>query len=717
MSACSAPQLIPHLETTMTVQTPGSAALRTSRSWLAPEDRQAAQDVWRVYDRHFHALTEHIMSFAAGHPELGPLMASLPRAGLEERNRASRQRMQAVFAGDWAVHEDNLRKEGAAYAHSTLSFGAWCELLGAFQRRMLPLLMTELGGDKARLTAAVDLLLRFADRSLGVIGETYMETKQSLLAESERSKTTMQDRLAATELRNQAIKAESRQIQEANRLKSEFLANMSHELRTPLNAIIGFAELMHDGVVEPGSPQQTEFLNHILVSGRHLLQLINDVLDLAKVEAGRLEFHPERVDLRELVDEVMSILRTSAASRQVRLQASVESGLDDLQLDPARLKQVLYNYLSNALKFTPEGGRVTLRARAEEADRIHIEVQDTGIGIGAEDLNRLFVEFQQLDNALTKRQGGTGLGLALTRRLVEAQGGSVGVRSQVGQGSTFFVVLPRHTMSTRAAPKQPTLQAPPGAPVVLVVEDNPRDTEIIVRTLAEAGYGVELAGSGGQAIERARRRRFAAITLDLLLPDMSGIEALREIRDGDLNVDTPVVVVTVSAERKVMAGFAVQDVLPKPLDSTALIAALERSGVRPESPGTVLVLDDDLRALDLMQASLANLGYSAYVTSDGHQALARAREHLPVAVIVDLLMPGMNGFEFLEQFRELPSSRHVPVIVWTIKDLSASERATLRMSSQAVVPKSGGAALMEELRSFLPARPAVGPAARPEGKL
>jgi CheY-like chemotaxis protein len=180
------------------------------------------------------------------------------------------------------------------------------------------------------------------------------------------------------------------------------------------------------------------------------------------------------------------------------------------------------------------------------------------------------------------------------------------------------------------------------------------------------------------------------------------------VRRSGLNAETPVIVVTVSAERKVMAGFAVQDVLPKPLDSSALITALEHSGVTPEAGGTVLVLDDDSRALDLMAASLGNLGYRATCSTDGHEALEHARKQMPLAVIVDLLMPGMNGFEFLERFRELPQSRHVPVIVWTIKDLSASERATLRMSSQAVVPKSGSAALMEELSSFLPARPATG---------
>jgi PAS domain S-box-containing protein len=256
-------------------------------------------------------------------------------------------------------------------------------------------------------------------------------------------------RRAAEELRQHSVELEARnrRIEEASRLKSEFLANMSHELRTPLNAILGFAELLHDGVVDPTSPQHREFLGDILNSGQHLLQLINDVLDLAKVEAGRLELRPEPIDLPALVAEVCSILRTTAASRRITVEHQLDPGLIDLVLDPSRLKQVLYNYLSNALKFTHEGGRVTIRATAESDDRLRLEVEDDGIGIAPADLNRLFLDFQQLDGGSSKRHAGTGLGLALTRRLVEAQGGEVGVRSQPGLGSVFHAILPRHAVA------------------------------------------------------------------------------------------------------------------------------------------------------------------------------------------------------------------------------------------------------------------------------
>jgi PAS domain S-box-containing protein len=239
------------------------------------------------------------------------------------------------------------------------------------------------------------------------------------------------------------LQEQYRRAQAASRLKSEFLANMSHELRTPLNAIIGFTEMMYDGVVGQTSEAQHEYLGDILSSSRHLLQLINDVLDLARVEAGKMLFSPEEVDLERLVAEVRDSLRILIASKRIRFEAEIDPVVHGVLIDPARLKQVLYNYLSNALKFTSDEGRVTVRIRPERDDAFLIEVEDNGNGILPEDIGRLFVEFQQLDAGIAKKHQGTGLGLALTRRIVEAQGGSVGVRSIPGQGSTFFAALPR----------------------------------------------------------------------------------------------------------------------------------------------------------------------------------------------------------------------------------------------------------------------------------
>ncbi len=394
-----------------------------------------------------------------------------------------------------------------------------------------------------------------------------LETEEGVLVSSAIRDIT--DRKRAEEQRRRAL-------QEASRLKSEFLANMSHELRTPLNAIIGFAELLHDGKVGPVQPDQKEFLGDILGSSRHLLQLINDVLDLSKVEAGRLEFHAERVDVARLVGEVRDILRSIAAAKRIRIETQVDAGLGEVLIDPGKLKQVLYNYLSNALKFTPEDGRVFIRLGAEGADRFRLEVEDTGIGIKPEDMKRLYVEFQQLDASAAKKYPGTGLGLALTKRLVEAQGGRVEARSVPARGSTFSAVLPR-AASVAKAPDQSaaSITRDEGrGPAVLVVEDDPREREWLVATLSGAGYGVDAVATGAEAIERGRQRHYDAITLDLLLPDANGRDVLTALRAEGRNADTPVVVVTVVAENAALAGFNIQRILTKPVSDGELLAAL-----------------------------------------------------------------------------------------------------------------------------------------------
>jgi len=263
------------------------------------------------------------------------------------------------------------------------------------------------------------------------------------------------ERIALTERlqrQNAELEEQYRRSQEASRLKSEFLANMSHELRTPLNAVIGFAEMMHDGKIGPVSASQQEFLGDILTSSRHLLQLIAGVLDMAKVESGKMDFHHEPVDVKALAGEARDMLRDLAASKAIQVAIEIDPALDGVVADAGKLKQVLYNYLSNALKFTADGGRVWVRARRDGDDRFRIEVEDSGIGIAGEDLARLFVEFQQLDASAAKKYPGTGLGLALTKRIVEAQRGSVGVESTPGKGSVFFAVLPRRNGVAAVAP-------------------------------------------------------------------------------------------------------------------------------------------------------------------------------------------------------------------------------------------------------------------------
>ena len=339
-------------------------------------------------------------------------------------------------------------------------------------------------------------------------------------------------------------------------------------------------------------------------------------------------------------------------------------------IDPGKLKQVLYNFLSNALKFTPEGGSVTLRARVEGTEHFRLEVEDTGIGIRPEDIGRLFAEFQQLDASAAKEYAGTGLGLALTKRIVEAQGGRVGVTSVHGKGSVFHAVLPRQARAIGETPRAPRRVPRPGSPSLLVIEDDTRERAWLVETLTAAGYAVDVATTGAEAIELCAQRAFDGITLDLLLPDMGGWEVLKAIRGGGPNQSTPAVVVTVVIEKGVGAGYAIHDYLAKPVRAEELVASLHRAGLRPTTGRPVLVVDDDPQARRLLETMLRGLGYQTIEATGAEEGLLLAERETPAAVILDLYMPGMDGFGFLERFRAMAAGHGTPVIVWTGKDLT-----------------------------------------------
>jgi signal transduction histidine kinase/CheY-like chemotaxis protein len=515
-------------------------------------------------------------------------------------------------------------------------------------------------------------------------------------------------RLKQTTARMRLEDDQHRRIIEVNRLKSEFLANMSHELRTPLNAIIGFASLIHGETVGSLNENQKEYLGDILASSRHLLHLINDVLDLAKVEAGKMEFRSEPVDLAATLGEATDMLRGLAAEKQIRINSEISPALAVVNIDPAKFKQVLYNYLSNAIKFTPKRGTVTVRIQPEGDDRFRLEVEDTGIGIAPEDIHRLFVEFQQLDASPAKKYGGTGLGLALTKRIVEAQGGNVSVQSVVGKGSIFAAVLPRAMLGS----EEPLAQLPPpssthGRPI-LVIEDDRADREWLVRTLTRAGYSVKVAVTGAEAVKLCSESAFAAITLDLLLPDASGWDVLREIRATPLNRRVPAIAVTVSQDQGLSSAFVLHDYLVKPVEDHILLQSLEQAGAHSHN-GAVLVVDQDRPSLKLITANLNQLGYPAVCTESAEEALELARKDPPAVIVLELLLPGMNGFQFLDELRRTPGGRRIPVIVWTVKDLDVDERRRLRAMVQAIVPRDAVTPLLEQLSRYLKAESDLSP--------
>jgi len=513
---------------------------------------------------------------------------------------------------------------------------------------------------------------------------------------------TQQRQADEARLKGQRLEAENRQIQEANRLKSVFLANMSHELRTPLNAVIGFADLLHSGFVKPESPQHQEFLGHIGTSGRHLLQLINDVLDLSKVESGKFDFFPELIDLPSVLKEAKDVLHTAIQRKHIVVTVEVDPEVTSLQLDPSRLKQVLYNYLSNAIKFTAPGGKVTVRAFVQGPDHFRLEVEDTGIGIAAADLPRLFTEFQQLDAGYSKLHQGTGLGLALTRRLVEAQGGSVGVRSTLGMGSVFHIVLNRvHGVGAFLA--QSTNGGAADTDRVLVIERDPGEQRRLAAAFSQAGFEVDATDDSAKALSQARDVQYAAMTLDLSLPSQRGLDLLADIRSHGASHATPVIGVTMPADER-SATFSIANLLCKPIRSDEILLAMAPFK-SASGRAKVLVIDDDGNALDLMRATLDSIGVQAVCVQDGRDALRDIEQTRPDAIILDLMMPEFDGFQVLDALQRLPDWRHVPVFIWTSLLLTDEEYATLARSARAVLMKGGGAMedLLERVRRLRPA--------------
>jgi PAS domain S-box-containing protein len=472
------------------------------------------------------------------------------------------------------------------------------------------------------------------------------------------------------------LEAENQRVIEVSRLKSQFMANMSHELRTPLNAVIGFSELLQSGAVPQASPKHAEYLGHIARSGRHLLQVINDVLDLSKVEAGRMGFVPEPIDLPALVREVVGTLAVQAASGRVQVRSSIEPAVHGLVLDPARLKQVLFNYLSNAIKFTPPGGRVEVNALAEGPDHWRLEVRDSGVGIAPEDLPRLFVEFQQLDGSHAKRHEGTGLGLALTRQLVQAQGGRVGVYSQRGQGSLFYAVLPRRGDAT-----------PADAPRVLVAAHDHPLRDGLVRGLAQQGIGADAAGTTAEVVQLARVRRYDALALDLGLPHEPGQARLKDALRDSPSADSPVKAIAVSTTAGTGVALPVTDLIAKPLDPADLVRLVASLPGRHGAGPLVLVVDDDAMARELMAAALAAIGIDSQAVASGEAALEWLQQRQPDAVVLDLMMPGTDGFQVLHALRSQARHAALPVFVWTAVSLTGDEQRTLAQAAQAVVAK------------------------------
>ncbi|MDQ6602594.1 MAG: response regulator, partial [Chloroflexota bacterium] len=487
-------------------------------------------------------------------------------------------------------------------------------------------------------------------------------------------------------------------------MKSEFLANMSHELRTPLNAIIGFSELLQEQFYGPLNTEQDEYLTNIRTAGEHLLGLINDILDLSKIEAGRMELDLEDLDLPHLLASSITIVKEKAHTHGVRL--SVDAGDTGATIADARkLKQIVFNLLSNAVKFTPSGGTVALSARTD-GEVVEIAVADTGTGIGAEDQQKLFREFTQVDGSLSRRHEGTGLGLALTKRLVELHGGTIAVRSALGEGSTFTVRMPirrtedsglrteRESAFPQSSSRPEGIQSPQSSrqvPRILVIEDDDPTAELIAAYLESAGYETRRARNGEEGLQLARELQPDGITLDVMMPVMDGWTFLQEFSaDAELS-KIPVIVLSLASDLKHGYSLGAAAVLGKPIRRDELFAALAKSNLLPTGghPARVLVVDDDPKAVDLVSDYLASFGHHVHKAYGGAHGIAIADDEHPDLVILDLMMPEVNGFMVVDKLRENPRTSDIPIIILTAKIVSADERRRLNGHIVAIAEKSG----------------------------
>jgi signal transduction histidine kinase/DNA-binding response OmpR family regulator len=498
----------------------------------------------------------------------------------------------------------------------------------------------------------------------------------------------------------QEIQEKSRELEAASRHKSQFLANMSHELRTPMNAIIGVSEMLLEDARELGHADQIEPLERILRAGRHLLALINEILDLSKIEAGKMELELESFSIAPLVRDVATTVGPSAEKNGNRVEVRCAEAIGDMHADETRIRQALLNLAANAVKFT-ERGVVTISAAREGRDDrewIVFQVADTGIGMTPEQTGRLFQDFTQADSSTTRRYGGTGLGLAISRRLCRMMGGDITVESAPGRGSTFTIRLPAVvegvvTAADTAAPDR-TIAAPAparaprrGLPLVLVVDDDPTVRDLMERHLTKQGFAVVTAAGGVEALAQARRVRPAAMTLDVMMPDIDGWTVLAAVKGDPTLADIPVILVTIVDDPQRGYALGAADYLVKPVDRQRLVEALR--ALCPGAIGRILVVDDDEATRTTIRQMLDREGWEVAEAENGRAALERLAGGLPDAIVLDLLMPEMDGFEFVAELRSRPDWRNLPVLVVTAMELSEADHRRLNGAVERVIRKSG----------------------------
>ncbi len=478
----------------------------------------------------------------------------------------------------------------------------------------------------------------------------------------------------------------------ANQAKSAFLATMSHELRTPMNAILGYSEILMEDAQEKGQEEFIPDLQKIHASGNHLLSLINNILDLSKIEAGKMDLFLESFGISRVIEDVVSTIKPLVEKNANTLQVHCAADLGTMHADLTKVRQSLFNLLSNACKFT-ENGTITLEASREligGVDWIKFSVSDTGIGMAPDQMEKLFQPFVQGDASTSRKFGGTGLGMTITHRFCQMMGGEISAKSEPGGGTTFTIRLPAQVKAQppAAAPlsEPPEPKASEGLSTVLVIEDDPATRDLLKRFLSKDGFRVQTVSEGEEGLRLARELQPDVITLDVMMPGLDGWAVLTELKADPALADIPVVMLTFVDNKNLGYALGASDYLTKPIQRKRLLAVLEKYRRHPQ-PGPVLVVEDDPDTREILRRLLEKEGCQVIAAENGRVALERLAESQPMLILLDLMMPEMDGFQFIDRVRQHENWRTIPIVVVTAKDLTKADRVRLNGYVQEIIRK------------------------------